>query len=99
MSLLVLKFGRSRPKALHWKELDRMVIKLGAFYLGNKGDHRKYNRIVGGKTHVIIFPEKKDCGQDIIQNVIGMSGVTAKEFWAVYFGVKNITKKEIEVPK
>lgn len=96
---MVFKFWKQTPKTLSWKDIDRVVVKLGAVYLGNKGDHRKYNRVVNETTHVIVFPEYKDCGQDIIKNVIRMSGVSSNDFWAVYNGAKYVTGKGIEFIK
>jgi hypothetical protein len=94
----VFKFGTSKPKTLHWKELDRIVTGLGAVYIGNgKGDHRKYHRVAGNKTYIIVFSEFKACGQDIINSVIRMSGVSAKQFWNVYHGAKFITGEEASV--
>jgi len=96
---LVFRFSSSKPKTLSWKELERVVVKLGAVYLGNKGDHRKYNREIGGTVHVIIIPEYKSCGKVIIDSVIRMSGVSAKEFWAVYHGAKLVNGKIAKVSK
>lgn len=96
---MVFKFGSQVPKTLSWVELDRIIKELGAVYLGKTGSHRKYIRDTEQKSYPIVFPEYKECGPDIVKSVIRLSGVGKKEFWAVYFGAKNITKKEIEVPK
>lgn len=95
---MVFKFSTQKPKSLHWKELDRVVKKLGAVYLGNTGDHRKYHRVVDDTTYVIIIPEHKDCYQKLIKSIINQSGVSPKEFWAVYNGAKYIKGKGVQIP-
>ena len=96
---MVFKFGTSRPKTLSWKDIDRVVVNLGAVYVGNKGDHRKYHREANGKTYVIVFSEKKDCYRDMIDSVIRLSGVSAKEFWAVYNGARYVIGEGVKVTK
>lgn len=50
-------------------------------------------------TYVIVFSEYKSCGPDILKSVIKQSGVSAKEFWAVYSGAKYVLGKGIEFSK
>jgi predicted RNA binding protein YcfA (HicA-like mRNA interferase family) len=96
---LVFKFGTKKPKSLSWKEIDRVVVKLGAVYIGTKGDHRKYHRAADDITYVIVFPQYKDCYRDIIDNVIRMCGVSGKEFWAVYNGAKYVIGEGVKITK
>lgn len=60
------------------------IAETKSFIFNNSTEYSKYR---------INITEYRDCGPDIVKNVIRMSGVTAKEFWAVYNGAKYIPGK------
>lgn len=90
---MVFRWGTSRPKSLHWRDIAQILIKLCAIHVGDHGDHKKYKRQgENGKWYVITLPTYSDISGGLLDSIIRQTGVSKKIFWNVYF--ENPSKNE-----
>ena len=81
--------GRRPPSSLHWRDLIRILEQLGAEYLGDKGDHKRYRLVWEGRAYPITVPTYKDISGDLLASIIHQSGVPKRAFWEVYFDLES----------
>lgn len=77
--------GRKSPSSLHWRDIVRIIEKLGAVHCGDEGDHKKFIRKDHKRAYVIIVPTYKEISSMVLRNIINQSGVSKKLFWDIYF--------------
>jgi len=77
---------RRPPKSLNWREIEKILFKLGAVFVGDNGDHKKYKRTdEHGYSYVITLPTYSDVFGMVLDSTIRQSGVSKREFWDAYY--------------
>ena len=67
-----------RIAPVHWRELERVVLRLGLKFARQKGGHRAYTR--EGLIRPVIIPERVQIPV-IIKNILDTLGVSRDEYF------------------
>jgi predicted RNA binding protein YcfA (HicA-like mRNA interferase family) len=71
----------SRLTPVHWKDLEKVVLKAGLRFVRQKGSHRVYTK--SGITRPIVIPERSEVPVSIIKNLIDVLGISREEYLAL----------------
>jgi len=75
----------SGVKALHWKEFEKFLLKVGCEFKREKGDHRIYWKV--GIKRPIVIPRDTALPPFIILNNLRVLGISREEYIKI---IKNL---------
>ncbi|MEW6114341.1 MAG: type II toxin-antitoxin system HicA family toxin [Thermodesulfobacteriota bacterium] len=64
---------------VHWRELEKIVLRLGLKFARQKGSHRSYVR--SGLSRPVIIPVRSDIPVSIIRNIMDTLGISREEYF------------------
>lgn len=64
---------------MHWKTLERVVLRSGLTFMRQKGSHRSYGR--AGLSRPVVIPEKSEVPVSIIRGVLDTLGISREEYF------------------
>lgn len=67
-----------RIKAVHWKEFEKFLIKVGCEFKRERGDHRVYWK--DGIKRPIVIPRDTSLPSFIILNNLKVLGISREEY-------------------
>jgi predicted RNA binding protein YcfA (HicA-like mRNA interferase family) len=78
---------RKHPGSLHWRDVVRIIEKLGAEFSRESGDHKQYILRTKEGIRLITVPTYTDISNDLLHSIIRQTGKAAKAFWDTYFSL------------
>jgi predicted RNA binding protein YcfA (HicA-like mRNA interferase family) len=64
---------------VHWKTLERVILRSGLTFMRQKGSHRSY-----GKTRLtrpVVIPERTEVPVSIIRGIMDTLGISREEYF------------------
>ncbi len=71
----------TKLRPLHWKEIEKVILRCGCEFIKQEGSHRKYWR--DDFTRPIILPVYKIVPKFIILQIIRMLKISKEEFYKI----------------
>ena len=68
----------SKVRAIHWKEFEKFLLKMGCEFKREKGDHRIYWK--DGIKRPIVIPRDPSLPSFIILNNLRILGISREEY-------------------
>jgi predicted RNA binding protein YcfA (HicA-like mRNA interferase family) len=68
-----------RLAPIHWRELEKVMLRLGLRFVRKKGSHRAYVR--EGLSRPVIIPERSEIPVSIIKGIMDTLGISREEFF------------------